>query len=103
MQSLKDYCLHIVFASDIAHHLKFSNCNEPISFQIAQLFTNPMHYVTLVLSGIIIVYFAYKLFQNWSSKTLKAKLPTSIAAHIPTAPPAYIHSDPHSLPMVNFT
>ena len=103
MQSLKDYGLHIVDAADIAHHLKFANFDGPVPFEISQLFSNPMHYITIIIAIIIIVYFAYKLFQNFIHKTLKAKLPTSIAAHIPIAPPAYIHNDPRSLPMVNFT
>ena len=103
MQSLQDYGLHIVDASNIAYRLKFSNFNEPIPFEMAQLFNNPMHYVTIVLLGIMIVYFVYKGFQNWIHKELKAKLPTSIAAHIPSAPPAYVHNDPCSFPMVNFT
>ena len=103
MQSLQDYGLHIVDASDIAHHLKFSNFNEPIPFEISQMFNNPMHYATIVLSAIIIIYFVYKLFQNYIHKLLKAKLPTSIAEHIPMAPPAYIHNDPMSLPKVIFT
>ena len=103
MQSLKDYGLHIVDAADIAHHLKFANFDGPVPFEISQLFSNPMHYITIIVAIIIIVYFAYKLFQNFIHKTLKAKLPTSIAAHIPIAPPAYIHNDPRSLPMVNFT
>ena len=106
MQSLKDYGLHIVDAADIAHHLKFANFNEPIPFDIAQVFSNPMHYVTIVLSAIIILYFLYKIFQNYIHKQLKAKLPDSIAVHIPnipTAPPAYSHNDPRTLPMVHFT
>ena len=90
-------------ASNIARHLKFSNFNEPIPFEIAQLFTNPMHYVTIVLLGIMIIYFVYKIFQNYIDEQLMAKLPNSIAVHIPSAPPAYVHKDPHSLPMVNFT
>ena len=104
MQSLQDYGLHIVDASDIAHHLKFSNFNEPIPFEIAQLFNNPMHYVTIILSGIMIVYFVYKIFQNYLHKYLKAKLPKSMAAFVPNAPPPpYVHNDPRCIPMVNFT
>jgi len=103
MQSLKDYGLHIVDAADIAHHLKFANFNEPIPWDIAQVFNNPMHIVTIVISCIIIIFLVYKIFQAWIHKFLKAKLPKNIAVHIPTAPPAYIHNDPRDLPMVNFT
>jgi hypothetical protein len=104
MQSLQDYGLHIVDASDIAHHLKFSNFNEPIPFEISQMFNNPMHYATIVLSAIIIIYFVYKLFQNYLHRQLKAKLPPSIAHYIPSAPAVpYIHNDPMSLPKVIFT
>ena len=71
MQSLQDFWLHIVDAADIAHHLKFANFNEPIPFEIAQLFKNPMHYVTIILSGIIISYFVYKLFQKYLLQKLK--------------------------------
>ena len=106
MQSLQDYGLHIVDASNIAHHLKFSNFNVPIPFEISQMFNNPMHYAAIVLSAIIITLFMYKLFQTCIHRYLKAKLPTSIASYIPSAPLApqnYIHNDPRSLPMVNFT
>jgi hypothetical protein len=103
MQSLKDYGLHIVDAAYIAHHLKFANFNEPIPWDIAQVFNNPMHIVTVVISFIIIQFLVYKLFQAWIHKFLKAKLPKNIAVHIPTAPPAYIHNDPRDIPMVNFT
>ena len=65
---------------------------------------NPMHYVTIILSGIMTVYFVYKIFQNYILKKLKAKLPKGMAAYIPDAPPPpYIHNDPCSLPMVNLT
>ena len=50
----------------------------------------------------MIIYFVYKIFQNYIHKQLKVKLPNSIAAHIPLAPPAYVHNDPHCVPMVNF-
>ena len=104
MQSLQDYGLHIVDAADIAHHLKFSNFNEPIPFEIAQLFNNPMHYVTIILSGIMIVYFVYKLFQKYLLSKIKSKLPKGMAAYIPDPqPPAYVHNDPRCVPMVNFT
>jgi hypothetical protein len=104
MQSLQDFGLHIVDAADIAHHLKFANFNEPIPFEIAQLFKNPMHYVTIVLSTIIIIYFVYKLFQKYLLSKIKAKLPKGMAAYIPDPqPPAYVHNDPRCVPMVNFT
>jgi hypothetical protein len=93
-----------VDAADIAHHLKFANFNEPIPFEIAQLFKNPMHYVTIILSGIIIFYFVYKLFQKYLLSKIKAKLPKGMAAYIPDPqPPAYVHNDPRCVPMVNFT
>jgi hypothetical protein len=63
MQSLKDYGLHIVDAADIAHHLKFANFSVPIPWDIAQVFNNPMHIVTIVISCIIILFLVYKLFQ----------------------------------------
>jgi len=93
IQSLNDYGLHIVDAADIAHHLKFENFNEPIPTSITDLFTNPMHSITLLLIGLLILFVCYELYMLYSKKIhakLQATLPTSITGHIssvPFAPP----------------
>ena len=104
MQSLNDYGLHIVDATDIAHHLKFENFNEPTPLSIANLFSNPMHYVTLVFAGCFILYLVYRVYLKYRKiidSKLKATLPPALANCIPTAPPAYVHNSPHSIPMIN--
>jgi hypothetical protein len=107
MQSLNDYGLHIVDAADIAHHLKFENFNDPIPTSITDLFSNPMHSITLILIGIFILYLCYKLYMLYRKKIhdkLKATLPTSIAVNIPSipfAPPPYVHNLPNSMGMIN--
>ena len=63
-----------------------------------------MHYVTIILSGIMIVYFVYKFLQKYLLSKIKAKLPKGMTAYIPDPqPPAYDHNDPCCVPMVNFT
>ena len=106
MQSLNDYGLHIVDAADIAHHLKFENFNDPIPTSITDLFSNPMHSISLVFFAIVILFLCYKLYMLYRKKIhdkLKATLPTSIAVNIPSipsAPPPYVHNQP-SMGMIN--
>jgi len=73
IQSLNDYGLHIVDAADIVHHLKFKNFNKPIPTSITDHFTNPMHCITLVFFGIVILYLYYKLYMLYGKK-IHAKL-----------------------------
>ena len=107
MQSLNDYGLHIVDAADIAHHLKFENFNDPVPTSITDLFTNPMHSISLVFFAIVILFLCYKLYKLYRKKIhdkLKSTLPTSIAVHIPSvpsAPPPYVHNQPMSMGMIN--
>jgi hypothetical protein len=68
MQSLNDYGLHIVDAADIAHHLKFENFNDPIPTSITDLFTNPMHSISLVFFAIAILFLCYKLYKLYRKK-----------------------------------
>ena len=65
LQSLHEYGLHVVEASDIAHHLKFANFNVDTPDQITALFTNPFNYMSIFLTLIAIslaAYFTYKCF-----------------------------------------
>jgi hypothetical protein len=62
MQSLNDYSLHIVAAADIAHHLKFDNYNDIVSLSISNLFSNPMHTITIAFAAIVILYLLYTLY-----------------------------------------
>jgi len=107
MQSLNDYGLHIIYAADIAHHLKFENFDETIPTSITDLFTNPMHSISLAFFGIVILLLCYKFYKLYCKKIhdkLKATLPTSIAVHIPavpSAPPPYVHNQPSSMGMIN--
>ena len=104
MPSLNDYGLHIVDAADIAHHHKFENFNEPVPLSISNLFSNPIHIVTIVFASIMILYFLYQLYvlyQKHINLTLKATIPAALGNHIPSAPPAYVHNNPHSIPMIN--
>jgi hypothetical protein len=107
IQLLNDYRLHIVDAADIAHHFKFENFNEPIPTSITDLFSNPMHSITLVFFGIVILFLCYKLYKLYLKKIddkLKSTLPTSTAVHIPavpSAPPPYVHNQPNSMGMIN--
>jgi hypothetical protein len=61
MQSIKDYGLHSVDAAIVAQHLKFPNFNEPIPSDIARVFNNLMHIVTMLILCIIILFLEYKL------------------------------------------
>ena len=63
--------LHIVDAADIANHLKFENFNEPVPFAISNLFSNPMHIVTIVFASIMILYFVYKLYTMYCKPITK--------------------------------
>jgi len=107
IKSFNDYGLHIVDAADIAHHLKFKNFKEPIPISITDLFTNPMHNVTLILVGILVIFVCYKLYMMYRKKIhdkFQFALPTSIAVHLPaiqTAPPPYVHNQPNSMGMIN--
>jgi hypothetical protein len=104
MQSLNNYGLHIVDAADISHHLKFANFEDPTPKNITELFSNPLHYISIIIALIMFIVggcFLYRCFQNKIHDKLKATLPTSIAMHIGTAPPAYVHNDPSDLPRVN--
>jgi hypothetical protein len=107
MQLLNDYGLHIGDAANNAHHLKFENFNDPIPTSITDLFSNPMHSITLVFFGIFILYLCYKLYMLNRKKInakLQSALPTSIAVHIPSvpsAPPPYVHHQPNSMGMIN--
>ena len=104
MQSLQDYGLHIVDAADIAHHLKFSNFNQPIPQDIAAIFSNPFHSVTVIIAIIICVLVVYSMYNCYKTQILSKinkAMPSGLA--FSTAPPAYIHNDPQSLPMVHFT
>jgi len=56
IQSLNDYGLHIVDAADIAHRLRFENFNDRVPTSITDLFSNPMHSITLIFLGIFILY-----------------------------------------------
>jgi len=62
IQSLNHYGLHIVDAADITHHLKFENFNDPVPTSITDLFSNPMHSITLIFLGIFILYLCYKVY-----------------------------------------
>ena len=100
MQSLNDYGLHIVDAADIAHHLKFENFNDPVPLTISNMFSNPLHYVTIAFATMALIFFVYKIYCVYQKRTrnqLRAMLPAALAAHIP---PAYVHNDPHNIPMV---
>jgi len=107
MQSLNDYGLHIVYNADIAHHLKFENFNDPIPTSITDLFTNPMHSITLIFFAIFILYLCYKLYMMYCKKIhnkLQSVLPTSIAVNIPSfpsAPPPDVHNQPNNMGMIN--
>jgi len=103
MQSLNDYGLHIVDAADIAHHLKFENFNDPVPLTISNMFSNPLHYVTIAFASMALIFFVFKIYCVYQKRTrnqLRAMLPAALAAHIPSAPPAYVHNDPHNIPMV---
>jgi len=105
IQSLNNYVLHIVDAADIAHHLKFEN--DPVPSSITNLFTNPMHNITMVFLGLFILYLCCKLYMLYRKKIhdkLQSALPTIIAVHIPSvpsAPPPYVHNQPNSMGMIN--
>ena len=104
MQSLNDYGLHIVDAADIAHHLKFENFNEPVPLSISNLFSNPMHTVTIVLASIMILCLLYKLYVTYCNPLSEILKKTPLGQYMPTAPPAppaYSHNDPQHVPMIN--
>ena len=101
MQSLNDYGLHIVDAADIAHHLKFENFNEPVPFSISNLFSNPMHMVTIVLASLAILYVLYQICSTYGKPITEILKATPLGNYAPTAPPAYEHNDPKHIPMIN--
>ena len=80
LQSLHEYGLHVVEATDIAHHLKFNDFSDNIPTSISRLFTNPFNYVSgfLAFGAIIIGIYFFCKCRNQQS-------PQQFA---PTAPPA---------------
>ena len=101
MQSLNDYGLHIVDAVDIAHHLKFENFNEPVPLSISNLFSNPMHTVTIVLASIMVLCVLYKIYAMYCKPITEVLKATPLGNYMPRAPPAYEHNDPKNIPMIN--
>jgi hypothetical protein len=67
----------------------------------------PMHSISLVFFGIVILFLCYKMHKLYRKKIhdkLKATLPATIAVHIPpvpSAPPPYVHNQPNSMGMIN--
>ena len=50
MQSLHNYSLHVVEASDIIHHFKFDNFDSTVPDSITKLFTNPFNYLSIIIA-----------------------------------------------------
>ena len=84
MQSLHDYSLHVVEASDIIHHLKFDNFNANILDSITKLFTNPLNYVSLILGSLAVCVALYFLYQCYCKQS-------RYQAPQPSAPPMPLH------------
>jgi len=107
MQLLNNYGLHIADTANIAHYLKFENFNDPIPTSFSDLFTNPVHSVTLIILGILMLNLCYKLYILYCEKIhakLQLAFPTSIAVHIPSVPsvpPQYVHNQPNSMGIIN--
>ena len=78
--------------------------DEPIPLSISNLFTNPMHIITIVFSSLMLVYFLYRLYMLYQKrihKALKATLPETLTQHMPLAPPAYEHNKHQGIPMIS--
>ena len=88
MQSLHDYGLHIVEASDIIHHLKTLDTASSYS----QLFTNPFNYVSLILGALAAVIGSYLLGQCYCKAKGKLVAPACPTQTIqPSAPPLFLY------------
>ena len=65
LQSLHDYGLHVVEASDIVHHLKFNNFEGSIPNSISNLISNPFNYVIGLIAIVVIGAIAYFVIQRF--------------------------------------
>ena len=98
MQALQDFGLHIVDAADIAHHLKFVNFSDPTPKDIASMFSNPLHYITMFIVFIMICGVCYMLYSRCCSTKVQTQLQNVLPVIFrPSAPPAeaYVHNDPN--------
>ncbi len=92
LQSLHDYGLHVVEASDIVHHLKFNHFEGMIPDQITNLFSNPFNYVIGIIALFALIFVGYSLIKCWcrsqsNQPGYHAGAASDYPLPVPSAPP----------------